>query len=192
PESNLQSLQRRGREPHRLEIPRDRAVLAVDEGPYRHRARLLEVPAHGLEQPPAQVTAAVVGMDPEALDPAARFLEPELPRAQVGEHEPDESPVVLRHLGGAGIAAQVIAHAAFPDLGAVDAGDALVDIHDTADVELVEGSDAGFGLDAGHREGLPEVITRGESGATLAGLAARRRPTPPAARDREGVTASIQ
>src|SRR4030095_7102137 len=119
PESNLQSLRRRGREPHRLEIPRDRAVLAVDEGPYRHRARLLEVPAHGLEQPPAQVTAAGGGMAPEAPGPAARFLEPGPPRAQVGEHEPDESPVVLRHLGGAGIAAQAIAHAAFPPLGAV-------------------------------------------------------------------------
>src|SRR6185369_6207612 len=54
------------------------------------------------------------------------------------------------------IAAQVVHHALLPEIGPIPAADALVDAHDAADVELVEGPDPSLLLDVGH-EVLPET-----------------------------------
>src|SRR5436309_831618 len=104
---------------------------------------------------PNSVAAAVVGIDAEALDPPARLLEAKLAGPQIAEHEAHDLAVHLRHLGGLGVAPQVVAHPLLPDLGAVDAGDALVDLDHAAEVELVERADAGTGGDSGHRRASP-------------------------------------
>ena len=96
----------------------------------------------------------MVRVDAEALDPAARLLDAELAGTHVSQHEPDQTPFYLGDLGGIGIAAQVVAHAALPDLGTVDAGDALVDPRDAADVQLIQWPDTHLGLEIGHRKGL--------------------------------------
>src|SRR5262245_40768144 len=108
------------------------------------------MPQHGLEQLSSDVAAAKIGVDAESLDPAARLLDAELAGPDVAQHESDHPAAHLGHLGGVGVAAQVIAHAALPDLRAVDAGDPLVDSGDAADVELVHRTHSDRRLYVGH------------------------------------------
>ena len=55
-----------------------------------------------LEQLAPESFAALRGIDAEALDPAARFLEPELAAAHVAQHEPDNLAVHLGHAEASG------------------------------------------------------------------------------------------
>src|SRR5439155_25204396 len=98
-----------------------------------------------------QVASAVVGVDPETLDPAARLLDPELAGPEVAEQEAHHPAFDLRYLGGIRVAAQVVTHTPLPHVRPVDAGDPLVDLHDPVDVELVERPNAGLGLHLAHK-----------------------------------------
>src|SRR5262249_29874410 len=180
-EPDLERLERRGREADGLQETGHAGVGRVDQRAHALRPARLEVRADGVEHAAAQVLAAMVGVDAETLDPAARLVEPELAGAQVAEHEAHDLAGVLGHLRGAGVAARVVHDALLPDLRPVDAGDALVDAHDAGDVQLVQRPDAHGGGGFGHAALLHTTqATRGtdqgrESGSKLAAFARARR-----------------
>src|SRR5204863_6772365 len=97
-----------------------------------------------------ELLAAKVGIDSEALDPAARLLQPEFARAHVRQHETHQASLGFGHLRGLWIAPQVVHHPALPEIRTVDAGDAFVDADDAANIELIERTDADRGADFGH------------------------------------------
>jgi hypothetical protein len=64
--------------------------------------------ADRIEQLAAEVLTAMIGVDAEALDPAAHVIEAELAGPQVAHHEPHDLAADLGHLRGARIAAGVV------------------------------------------------------------------------------------
>src|SRR2546428_48186 len=152
PSSNrdLERLQRRGREPERLEEADDGRLLAVVQGAHRGRPLGAKVRHDRVEHLLAQIAAAKVRMDPEGLDPAARRLDPELARAHVAEHEADDLALDLGYTRRFGVAGEVKGPALLPEIGPILPADPLVNPDDGVDVELVEGPDAGLILDVGH------------------------------------------
>src|SRR5215831_16596477 len=132
--------------------------------------------AHGAEHLPPQIPPSVVGIDPEALDPAARLLDSELAGLHLAEHEPHHFAFDLGHLRGIRIAPKVIHDTALPDIRSVRACDAFVDSDDAADVQLVDGTDPDLGGGVGHGvlpDGVEMSVCRAES-SSFRGIPARR------------------
>src|SRR5687768_18616075 len=109
------------------------------------RAALLESGEQCVGEAAPDAALARGGIDAEELEPARGLLHPELTAADLAEHEADDLTIHFGDLRRVRVAADEVRDAVFPDVGAVLAGDALVDAADRLDVELVHGADAHAG-----------------------------------------------
>src|SRR3979490_864154 len=93
----LKRADRRRRESHRGDEAGDVGVLRPPHRARDMRAAFLESREERVGEPAADATLARGGIDAEELEPAGRFLHPELATADLAEHEADDLAIDPRH-----------------------------------------------------------------------------------------------